>query len=43
MMTMVVGIACFVAGFIWGVLAVALMMANEEKEQKGGEAERWED
>lgn len=43
MMTMVVGIACFVAGFIWGVLAVALMMANDEKEQKGGEDEPWED
>ncbi len=41
-MMALVAVVAFMGGFVWGVLTVALLAANERKEKKG-EAERWED
>lgn len=32
-MTIFIGIACFVAGFFWGIIAVALLSANRGDEE----------
>lgn len=41
-MTIFIAVIAFMGGFVWGVITVALLAANERKEKKG-EAERWED